>query len=178
MGSVREAFKAGKKPEIRPKMAHETKEIIIHPTLTTYGKDMASETTYDSSKPNSRPITPPMRLKMMLSVRNCNRMAEFFAPMDIRKPISLVRSVTVTYMMFMMPIQPTNKEIKAMATKTVVIIPVIDDIISSISCWVRTSKSSLPPSGILCETRKILSISSTAASATSSEAAEHTICWI
>jgi hypothetical protein len=35
IGSVREAFKAGKKPEIRPKMAHETKEIIIHPTFTT-----------------------------------------------------------------------------------------------------------------------------------------------
>ena len=35
MGSVREAFNAGKKPAIRPKMAHETKEITIHSTLTT-----------------------------------------------------------------------------------------------------------------------------------------------
>lgn len=62
-----------------------------------------------------------------------------------------------------------------MAMRTVVIIPVIDVIISRSSCWVRTSKSSVPPSAILCETRSRFSISSTAASATSSEAAEHTI---
>ena len=134
IGSVREAFKAGKKPEIRPKTAHETKEMTIHNTLTMKGNDITKSTIYDNPMPNKRPITPPMRLKMMLSVRNCSKMAEFFAPIDMRKPISLVRSVTVTYMMFIMPMQPTNKEIKAMATKTVVIMLVMDDIISSISC--------------------------------------------
>ena len=35
IGSVREAFKAGKKPAMRPRTAHETKEMTIHSTLTT-----------------------------------------------------------------------------------------------------------------------------------------------
>ena len=34
IGSVRDAFKAGKKPEMRPKTAQETKEITIHNGLT------------------------------------------------------------------------------------------------------------------------------------------------
>jgi len=45
IGSVREAFKAGKKPEIKPKMAHDTKEITIQAPLMTKGNDMAKATT-------------------------------------------------------------------------------------------------------------------------------------
>jgi hypothetical protein len=44
IGSVRDAFKAGKKPEMRPKTAHETKEITIHSGLTMKGNDMAKAT--------------------------------------------------------------------------------------------------------------------------------------
>ena len=45
IGSVREAFKAGKKPEIKPKKAHDTKEITIQAPLMTKGNDMAKATT-------------------------------------------------------------------------------------------------------------------------------------
>ena len=40
--------------------------------------------------------------------------------MDIRKPISLVRSVTDTYILFMMPMPPTTNEIPAMAVSNTV----------------------------------------------------------
>ena len=44
IGSVREAFKAGKKPEMRPKTAHDTKAIIIHSAFITNGNDIAKAT--------------------------------------------------------------------------------------------------------------------------------------
>ena len=40
------------------------------------------------------------------------------APMALRMPISRVRSVTVTSMMFMMPMPPTSREMPAMAPST------------------------------------------------------------
>ena len=40
------------------------------------------------------------------------------APMALRMPISRVRSVTVTSMMFMMPMPPTSSEMPAMAPST------------------------------------------------------------
>ena len=43
------------------------------------------------------------------SIRNCNRMMVRVAPIAIRTPISRVRSVTDTSMMFMIPIPPTSK---------------------------------------------------------------------
>ena len=53
------------------------------------------------------------------------------APMARRIPISRFRSVTDTYMMFMTPIPPTNREIAVIAIRNIVI-PVT---ISSICCW-------------------------------------------
>ena len=45
------------------------------------------------------------------------------APRDLRMPISRVRSVTDTSMMFMMPMPPTSREMAAMATRTVMTVP-------------------------------------------------------
>ena len=45
IGSVRDAFKAGKKPEINPKMAHDTNEMTIQTLLMTKGNDIAKATT-------------------------------------------------------------------------------------------------------------------------------------
>ena len=47
------------------------------------------------------------------SIKNCMRIADFGAPIAFLIPISRVRSVTVTSMMFMTPIPPTRREIAA-----------------------------------------------------------------
>ena len=49
-------------------------------------------------------------------------------------PISRVRSVTETNMMFIMPMPPTSSEMPAMPTSTMVIILVISVMESTISC--------------------------------------------
>src|SRR5215218_2466982 len=65
--------------------------------------------------PRPTPIMPPVMLIKIASTKNCNKMSLPLAPMDMRKPISLVLSVTETYMMFMMPIPPTINDMAAMA---------------------------------------------------------------
>jgi hypothetical protein len=47
------------------------------------------------------------------SARNCKRIDFVLAPSDLRIPISLVRSVTDTSMMFITPMPPTSREIAA-----------------------------------------------------------------
>ena len=54
---------------------------------------------------------PPMELRTTASSRNCVRMCRLLAPTAMRMPISRVRSVTDTSMMFIMPMPPTSSEI-------------------------------------------------------------------
>jgi len=68
-------------------------------------------TNEESPQPKAIPITPPIRLSIADSVKNCRRISDFRAPNAFRKPISRVRSVTVTSIMFIIPIPPTNSEI-------------------------------------------------------------------
>ena len=58
------------------------------------------------------------------SDRNWSMIDFVFAPSAFRIPISLVRSVTDTSMIFMTPIPPTNKEIAATKDTNVVTIPI------------------------------------------------------
>ena len=53
-------------------------------------------------------------------------------------PISRVRSVTETSMMFMMPMPPTTREMAAMITRMVISTPSMESIISIISDMVIT----------------------------------------
>ncbi len=65
------------------------------------------------------------------------------APSALRMPISLVRSVTVTSMMLVMPIPPTSSEIAATApSSTVNVLPVLSRAVSS-EVWLLIRKSSL-----------------------------------
>ena len=66
-----------------------------------------------ATEPKRIPITPPMELVMAASITNCCMMTPRFAPRALRMPISLVRSVTDTSMMFMTPIPPTRREMLA-----------------------------------------------------------------
>ena len=92
--------------------------------------------------PISTPITPPVTLIRIDSMRNWARMSIPLAPIDIRRPISRVRSVTETYMIFMMPIPPTSSEIPATAASSTVIMSVVEVSIEESSCCERIEKSS------------------------------------
>ncbi len=50
-----------------------------------------------------------MPVSVMASRRNCQVMSVLFAPMALRTPISRVRSVTLTSMMFITPTPPMSK---------------------------------------------------------------------
>ena len=52
---------------------------------------------------------PPRQASTMASTRNCSSTSRPTAPMASRMPISRVRSVTDTSMMFMMPMPPTSR---------------------------------------------------------------------
>ena len=64
------------------------------------------------------------------------------APTAIRRPISRVRSVTDTSMMFMMPIPPTMSDTEAMAASSIVITRADSSWAANISARTRTWKSS------------------------------------
>ena len=68
--------------------------------------------------PTRMPTMPPRPQSMAASMRNWLTMLALVAPMARRMPISRVRSVTVTSMMFMMPMPPTTREMAAMPPST------------------------------------------------------------
>ena len=55
------------------------------------------------------PTMPPSAESTTASIRNCSSTSRSSAPMARRRPISRVRSVTLTSMMFMMPMPPTSR---------------------------------------------------------------------
>ena len=63
-----------------------------------------------SRSPSARPSTPPTSESITASVANCPRMRRRLAPSALRMPISRVRSVTLTSMMFRMPMPPTTSD--------------------------------------------------------------------
>ena len=75
--------------------------------------------------PNSTPITPPTLQRVTDSSRNWSRMFPRLAPIALRTPISRVRSVTLTSMMFITPIPPTSSATIATANVRMKISPLI-----------------------------------------------------
>ena len=62
----------------------------------------------------ARPAAPPASPSTEASTRNCRRISRGVAPRALRRPISRIRSVTETNMMFITPIPPTSNEMAAM----------------------------------------------------------------
>ena len=91
--------------------------------------------------PTSTPSVPPSPASTVDSSRNCCRIARRVAPMALRMPISRVRSVTDTSMMFATPIPPTTSEMPAIAVVNSVRNVRNCDAWSMKSCWARASKS-------------------------------------
>ena len=77
------------------------------------------------------PKAQPIIHSTTASIRNWLRMVPRLAPMALRMPISRVRSVTVTSMMFMMPMPPTTREMAAMPPKRMVSTEVMELMVSS-----------------------------------------------
>ena len=84
------------------------------------------------------PIRPPSEASTTASIRNCSSTSRSSAPMARRMPISRVRSVTLTSMMFMMPMPPTSRLTAATAPSSVVITLVVPDRVSA-SCLVSST---------------------------------------
>ena len=61
-------------------------------------------------------MMPPAPVSVMASSRNCQVMSLLRAPMALRTPISRVRSVTLTSMMFITPTPPISKPIELSTT--------------------------------------------------------------
>ena len=68
------------------------------------------------------PMMPPIIEMMAASIRNCIRMSRGVAPIALRMPISRVRSVTETSMMFIIPMPPTTSEMTATALSRLVMV--------------------------------------------------------
>ena len=75
------------------------------------------------------------------------------APSALRTPISRVRSVTDTSMMFMIPMPPTRRLTAAMLASSVVNTWVVCCWVARMSCWLRMVKSFSPPGRIWCSRR-------------------------
>ena len=71
--------------------------------------DMLIEDIGRGTDPAATPSAPPTRQSPTASSRNCSRTADGVAPTALRRPISRVRSLTETSMMFMMPMPPTSR---------------------------------------------------------------------
>ncbi len=59
-------------------------------------------------KPSATPSTPPNEASSTASMMNCMSTRPRRAPSALRRPISRVRSVTATSMMFITPMPPTT----------------------------------------------------------------------
>ena len=125
---------------------------------------MATELT----QPSTMPKRPPITLNTVASTRNWSRMSRRLAPTALRMPISRVRSVTLTSMMFMMPIPPTSREMPAIEPRKSVSTPVIWLKTATRSAWLMTEKSSSSRKRMLCRSRNRRVMSSVACSMRSS----------
>ena len=104
----------------------------------------------DLSKPqptsSDRPMpnTPPSRHTSTASIKNCWRISAWRAPTAMRTPISRVRSVTETSMMFITPMPPTISEMRAIAEISSVMVCVVLSIVWRMVSVLSTKKSCTP----------------------------------
>ena len=90
------------------------------------------------------PTTPPSDASTAASVRNWRCTSRSSAPTARRMPISRVRSVTDTSMMFMMPMPPTHMLTAARAPRKRVSTRIVSTVAAATSVMSRIVKSSPP----------------------------------
>ena len=104
---------AGKIPKIKPIAVENDSARIIGVAVIKEFKPLKDFKTQEIRYARPMPSTPPDKLNIMLSVKNCINISLFFAPRDFLIPISRVLSVTDTNIMFIIPMPPTSSEIAA-----------------------------------------------------------------
>ena len=90
------------------------------------------------------PMAPPIRQSSTASIKNCCKMLLCLAPIAIFMPISLVRSVTETSMMFMTPMPPTTSETTAMLEMSRRMVEMVSSIVCLMLSEFLVKKSFLP----------------------------------
>ena len=93
------------------------------------------------------PISPPRLVSTTASVRNCPSIAPFPAPIAFLSPISEVRSVTDTSMMFITPIPPTKSEMPAIHIS--IILVDADNCCNSFACSSKSCAAYLMVSSLV-----------------------------
>jgi len=133
-GSRRDARYAGKNPDTTPTII-ETRS-AMNTTLKGIAVGRKVSMIKLIGKAIMIPMIPPMRHNAADSIKNCRRMVRRGAPIALRIPISLVRSVTDTNMIFMIPIPPTKSDIPVINKPTAAITPpIVLKVWMSVSCW-------------------------------------------
>ena len=90
-------------------------------------------------------MMPPASASASASARNCSRTWRGLAPTAMRTPISRVRSLTLTSMMFMMPMPPTSSDTAAMLASSRVSASLLSCLRDAVSVRFLIEKSSSPP---------------------------------
>ncbi len=115
MGSSRAALTAGQRPKVSPTPTAVPKAISTQVGCRRAGNGEKALIRKARPPPMPMPRRPPAPVRVMASVRNCQRMSRRVAPRALRTPISRVLSVTETSMMFISPTPPTSRPIEEMA---------------------------------------------------------------
>ena len=84
------------------------------------------------------PASPPIKDNITASIKNWIMISWRLAPMALRKPISLVLSVTDTNIIFIIPMPPTNNEIAAIEPQSMDIVLVVASKVALMSAIFRT----------------------------------------
>ena len=100
-------------PKKRPMPTEKLKEMMIGAAVMTVWKRPDLAIARAIPTPQAMPRRPPMTPMTTDSMRNCIMMFWKVAPSALRMPISRVRSVTETIMIFMIPMPPTMSEMAA-----------------------------------------------------------------
>src|SRR5579871_4364254 len=126
-------------PKPIPIAAHKTSAAITQVAESCADMCAPYFISSESPEPKITPRIPPTALRVTASIKNWRRMLLRLAPMALRTPISLVRSVTLTSMMFITPMPPTRRpmeEITNIRRKIMKLIFLLMFVISSIGLLV------------------------------------------
>ena len=131
MGERSAAFLAGKTPKKIPIALLTPNATSTAVKFKATGNQILTRSTIPAA--SNSPTAPPRKLSKTDSVINCKRISLLVAPIARRIPTSRVLSVTVAYIIFIIPIPPTMREIDPIAIRTTLIIPNIELTVERIS---------------------------------------------
>ena len=115
-------------------------------------------------KETNTPTMPPIKQISTASIKNCCKIFDLRAPIAIRTPISRVRSVTDTSIMFITPIPPTTKEITAILEIKSFMVPVLLSMVCLMLSLLTIKKSSVPWRAVSSSVKLFCAISESAVS--------------